>query len=451
LEAESSEVGYPPPLFFPKLKVRNPYGSIPHSRESTHFVAWWGDDGPVISNETADALLLALEEVWAAEITEMAYPQPAGTDVYKMNFYLGDTDSRLPAIQGGAYYTVDIEGYPMLVSHTSMIQADLRGVAAHEFFHALQDACNTYEYSGQGAFYWEAGANWMPIEVFPDLRVSHDSIWAVVMKPELPLNQFKYPDEWTPETIHQYGAWIWVQYLDEVVGGPDLIRDSWTLAEADGDPLLMVGDLTETPVEALFFDFATRNATWDYVHGEEIEADAKAGMNDAESHWISGKLPAVDAEPVQPEFPPYTFGANYWRANALPASFALVFDPDAPKLDWHVALAWESEGEHHRIEMDQETRRMEVARWPGDRKAKLVVAVAKTTKDKGKTFSYSLGLESFDPPEETGGDTGPNGEQEESAGGCACSGSSHSPRHSWIVLSGLWIFLMRRQSRKRVG
>jgi len=434
--------GEAPPAL-PALQVRNPYGDIPNSRESEHFVVWWGDEGPSISVATADALLDALEVIWQAEVIAMAYPAPAGTDTYKMNFYVGDTDARLPQIGGGAYYTVDIEGYPMLVTHSSMLEADLKGVAAHEFFHALQDACNTYEYSGQGAFYWEAGANWMPIEVFPDLRVSHDSIWAVVMKPELPVNQFEYPDEWTPETIHQYGAWIWVQYLDEYIGGPDLIRDSWVLAPPQGDPLEVVGELTDTEPHALFFDFATRNATWDYEHGDAIEADAQAGMTDPESHWISGRLPEVGEDPVSPEFPPYTYGANYWRAISLPASFELVFEPNAKKIDWHVALAWEEDGEHQRLEMDQETRVLQVTRWPEDRQAKLVVAVAKTTKDKGKTFPYSLEMRAYTPPLDTGEDTG-DPDSGEPVGGCACqAGGSSGDSRLPLALILLLFFAVR--------
>lgn len=105
---------------------------------------------------------------------------------------------------------------------------------------------------------------------------------------------------------------------------------------------------------------------------------------------------------------------------------------------------------NHRLEMDPETRRMEVADWPADRVAKLVVAVAKTTQDKGKTFSYSIGLESFVPPEDSAVDSGGDSDRETPAGGCACDVSPQGPTPAWAVFSGLLALVLRRRRGFRV-
>jgi MYXO-CTERM domain-containing protein len=447
--------------------VRAPYGEVEHRVESDNFVLWWGNDNLSFGEADMAALIDLFEDVWDAEVGGIGYPPPQESEGFKFNIYMGTTDPALPEIGGGAYFYWDVEGHPMIVVHPGMLY-DPSGVAAHEFFHALQAACGSYQYEGQGAWFYEASANWMPTEVFPSLHETHDSLWAIIMRPELPINFFQYPVTWTPEEIHQYGAWIFVEYLDEWVGGPTFIRDVWMDGPLGGDPMVVIGEMDDGLTRReMFFDFTVRNATWDYAHGDLHAQISEASQWDPDAHWVSGTLRGTDEAWDEPQFPPYTYGVNYWTLRKLPETFQLELDQLERGTTFFAALAWEQGGVHHRLEVpiDSDVRSGTLLVTDGEVPAEawLVVAAASDTVDDGKTYPYRVRV--VDPPPEEEPSTTPTtteitteptdevvpsaspkpAEQEQAAGcGCATPGG---PGGVWPL--ALLLVALRRTRRSQ--
>ncbi|MEL6341978.1 MAG: DUF6055 domain-containing protein [Myxococcota bacterium] len=262
-----------------ELTTRDFY-AVPNSMESDHFVVRWGSG---ITDITAQAVLDAFELAWTVEVEEMGYPAPLYADTTKVNVYLGQTGGNVPAISGGVggYYTLDDEGYPMLVlSDTAYTYLNGYGdaVIAHELFHGVQGgARSTYEYANNapGAWFWEATATWVMDKVIPDDTSHAGFLFGYSFLPHLSINHFAYPQRGTIEESHQYGAFIFIQHLTEHTADPDLIRVAWTESDNAADPLTVIGDRLVadygTTLFDAFSDFAARNVSWDYENGELYE------------------------------------------------------------------------------------------------------------------------------------------------------------------------------------
>ena len=86
--------------------------------------------------------------------------------------------------------------------------------AAHEFFHAIQFSYNCYER------FWlmEATAVWSEDEIYDNINDHYRYM------PSWFQNSSKTIDD---ESNHMYGSFILFQYIDEHLGGPDVIRTIW--------------------------------------------------------------------------------------------------------------------------------------------------------------------------------------------------------------------------------
>ena len=87
--------------------------------------------------------------------------------------------------------------------------------AAHEFFHAIQFSYNCYER------FWlmEATAVWSEDEIYDNINDHYRYM------PSWFQNSWK-PIDYEPEN-HMYGSFILFQYIDEHLGGPDIIKTIW--------------------------------------------------------------------------------------------------------------------------------------------------------------------------------------------------------------------------------
>lgn len=253
--------------------TRDAFG-VAYSTESDNFIVRWGPTGTV-PTAAVGALLVALERSWQVEVLDLNHPAPETTESTKMNVYIGDTGGGAPSAYGAAgYYTPDEDGYPMIVLSRDSLNAGESGhlTAAHELYHAVQWGLGTYDYgdSAVGAWYWEATASWIEVEVFPDNPEYAVFLGAYALLPHLPVDFFDYPDTGALEEYHQYGAMIFPRYLAEFEGDASVIRDTW-VAPAGGtrDPLdaidAVLADRGSSLGEA-FAAYAARNATWDYAH-----------------------------------------------------------------------------------------------------------------------------------------------------------------------------------------
>ncbi|MCP4808142.1 MAG: hypothetical protein GY913_31200 [Proteobacteria bacterium] len=264
-----------PPL--PFKDVRDGYG-VPTSVESDNFVVRWGTG---VDDAAAQGLLEDLEAAWSVEVDELGFPLPRGTDSWKLNVYVGDTGGNTPTDFGAAgYYAVDDEGHPMLVVSLDTAQ-DVDGrrhiTTAHEFFHAIQDSTGSYAFGTgeRGSWWWESTAVWVNLLVHPDNPGAADYLLGWTFFPHLSVDHFVYPDGLSLEPYHAYGAFLFVEALDDA----ELVRRSWVEPTSD-DPLETLDDLlweTGDSVDEVLLELWPRVVTWDldptYQQAHERDAE----------------------------------------------------------------------------------------------------------------------------------------------------------------------------------
>ena len=245
---------------------RDAYG-LPNVVLSDNFALRWGDD-LFIGESQSQMLIDELENVWKFQINEMNFPAPYGTDSHLFNIYLGDSGSGAPSAYGNSgYYSVDNDGWPMIVLNQMILDssADQHGVLPHEFFHAVQHACETYDYLGDGAWYWEATAMWIESQIYPNLAEYAVFLFGFAFRPHFSMSFFDYPDTGSLQEFYQYGAFVFPKFLTDFWLEPSVVRDSWV--EGGSSPLAYLADIFEQDgisFGAVMGEFAARNAFWDY-------------------------------------------------------------------------------------------------------------------------------------------------------------------------------------------
>ncbi len=312
--------------------VRDALGSF-DTYETDNFAVKWGAMS-AFDHDDVVALGAALEHAWAVEVTELGYPAPLQTSAYKFNVYLGDTGEGTPSAEGNAgYYWYDDAGYPMIV----LAGGDVGNrdwvalTAAHEFFHAVQDAAGMFAWGPRSDWFVEASAVWMEGNAYPNERDQAYFLYWFAIRPELQLTFYEYPVDGNPEEYHQYGAFIFLRHVEENAGGAERIHDVVTLTPAEGDPLETLGTLLADDgiaYEDVFAEFVGRNATWDYRREEWYDdLIAEFGGWSGDSHRPTGSLSEdeTDWTPV-PADPPRSWGANYWRLRGFDGGDVVWFD-----------------------------------------------------------------------------------------------------------------------------
>lgn len=251
------------------LEVRDPFG-LPNLRTSDRFAVHWGDAGGVTLDEV-DALLAALDRAWAVQVDEMGHPPPPSTATAYFDVYVGDSGDGAPSSYGAdGYYTLDDDGYPMLVVAASALDdPDLAShTASHELYHALQTATGRFARDGAAAWFWEATAEWAAVQTAPDNPANGPFVYAYALQPALPVVYAADPRVDPLGALFPYGAFLFPLDLTRAYGF-ELVRDAWTEAH-DPDPLETMrawladrgGDLDEAWLDHL----ATRIAL-DYDQG----------------------------------------------------------------------------------------------------------------------------------------------------------------------------------------
>lgn len=393
-----------PPLPLPAKETRDTRSSVPYVLETDNFAVKWG---AYRGFEDADvqAIAAAFELAWATEVVEMGYPTPAGSERYRFNVYVGDTAGMPSSYGSSGYYYTDDAGYPMIVVSASILKNHEWSAvtAAHELFHALQDAAATYAYTGQGAWYWEAGASWVETEVYPAHEDAAVFLFGTAFLPELPINFFQYPDG-TTEGYHQYGAFIFLRDLTEHVTDREIVRRSWVEAPSGGDPMVVLDELLAEEglnVREVYFDYAARSATFDYEHEDRYEAAVEryGGWSSPSSHRPSGEIGALsDAWHEPAEHLPRTFGTNYWTLD-VDGPVEIAFEGDEGP-DWAVVIATQTGDQHDRVPivLDDGAGSIVLDGLDAD-EAWIVVAAADGTVDEGDAWSYRLRVDAADVPE----------------------------------------------------
>lgn len=399
----------PPPL--PDVKLtRDPY-NLYHSVESDNFVIRWGDG---INESAATRMLDAFEEAWNKEIVQYGYPQPRFTETYKMNVYVGDSDPNAPQIYSApAYQTNDSEGVPMIVMSPWLIDYDAGHItAAHEFFHAVQFAIGTYSYTGSGAWYFEATAQWMEQIVYAGDLDWTSVVFGLAYIPHRSLDYFvsATDSEWEVENYHQYAAAIWVKYLSDEVADVPFIKDTWTETGTSNDPLAVTYDLLAERYGldgyTVFFDFAARNAVWDY----QEQAAIVEGLEDHQDDYIDQRVSRVVLGKTDgmvngnAAVTPERYGTNYIEITDLEGDdLHLVFEgtgagDQGSEPQWNVDFVFGRglHGAYTRVDMpDKRTADvwLEGLADPDTEPLWMVVSVVSDDRVPRETFSYQFSLE----------------------------------------------------------
>ena len=432
---------------------RDAGGAFPNSARSDNFVVKWGDDASV-DEADVDALLDAFESAWAVEVLDMGHPPPVTTTDYLFNVYLGGTGDGTPPSYGYAgYYYLDGDGYPMVVIGVEGLgDTDVAAsTAAHEFYHALQDAVERpYPYEGVSAWYLEATAEWASGEALPDNDNYAMFLFGYGLLPELPLSAFDYADTGALAEYHQYGAFVFPRYLSEVLGERAMVVDSWVDHGDDDDPVHVLTDALDARGLAIadtFGDFAARNVLWDYEDGRVYGRNVRQAEG-----WYERtvEVAAVDAEETWAAAPavtwPARYGYNVVRLRGFEEGTLVVgFDGDdagtagSPSA-WRTTLVHDAvEGPAYvPFEGSVEVEEAGGGDWY------LVAAAVPDSAEEGETFGWQYQF-SVLPPEED--EDPPAGKEEEQGEPQACGCSSGGMPPSVLVLLGLAAIVRRRDRR----
>ena len=286
--------------------LHKPFGDFSSLTQSENFAFQAGGAAPDAGN--VQQILAALERSFAHQVLQMGHSAPAGADQFLINVYLGNSVGA-PQIDdfAYAYVTLDNQGLPYIVVHPDLLaeyDTDFFGFAdttlAHEFYHAVQFGTGAFE-TNDGYWFWEATADWIAVEVFPEYIDGDAFVPGYLMYPQIPLESFNYPGEGELIELHHYGAQIYARYLSEQVADANLIRDTW-----------LQGESTETPVEVLrrllsergedfdqvFLDFASHNVVLDYERVDSYSAwlDSYVPFYPGEDFRVVGSTSIVGAD-----------------------------------------------------------------------------------------------------------------------------------------------------------
>lgn len=266
-EPDSFRESFPPPPPSGEKESIDVF-ALPNMATSDNFALRWGE-GRTISQEKSDEILEEFERAWDHEINTLNFPGPLGSDAHLFNVYIGNSGSGAPSSYGAAgYYDSDASGWPMIVIDLNVLEeAGSYGVIPHEFFHAVQHACDTFTYQGESAWYWESTAIWIENEVYPEDPNYALFLFGFSFLPHKSLHFFDYADSGATTEYYQYGAFVFPKFLSTFYTQVEDIRDSWVSSSVEQTPLgWWEAYFGSEDFHDIVFEFALKNTHWDYPH-----------------------------------------------------------------------------------------------------------------------------------------------------------------------------------------
>ena len=205
------------------------------------------------------------DAVWALQVRNLGYRDPLDDgdglfDVYIQQLgtsgVYGQTwPNSLGVPVTSAYLTVDND-YTDRIYATRGLDG-LHVTVAHEFFHAIQ-----FAYNARKLTWWhEATATWMEDVAYDDVNDYFQYTRFVLDSPTVSL-------DWQPsmQDGHQYGACIYVHYLDQVFGRRT-IRETWEGLGERNTSSYDVGKLNSAVPTGGFSGTLPGYVTWNYFTG----------------------------------------------------------------------------------------------------------------------------------------------------------------------------------------
>lgn len=225
---------------------------VHYDTRGQHAVAPVDADGNGVPDYVQE-VAATFDATWTLQIDHLGYRVPLDDGDGRFDVYIQQLGTRgvygqtwpekLPDSVTAAYLTVD-NNYTDRIYATRGLDG-LHVTVAHEFFHAVQFAYNARKLS----WWHEATATWMEDVAYDDVNDYFQYTRFVLESPAVSL-------DWQPSLAdgHQYGACVYVHYLDQTFGRRT-VRQTWEgLGKRNStvydirtlDPVMPAGGFSET-------------------------------------------------------------------------------------------------------------------------------------------------------------------------------------------------------------
>lgn len=267
--------------------------------DSERFSVQW-DDG-VSTEANALAFLESLEESYEIEINELGWKEPRGGNGYQMLVMIDNMGGGAGAYTTVEYCNGDYRAY-VVASAGSFSAGDwYKTMACHELFHAIQ-----YAYGfGHEFWWWEASATWVEDLIYPYANDWANALYMFAQSPHVGMNASAGNSRDQTLFWHTYGMGIFGMYLDQHVGGNELVKDTWWEAQgSSGQYNLWMPDIidaTGNDFDEVMAGFMATTAVMEYRDRMYITDAVRADSVDS--------LPA-DGAPGSSERP-QSLGMNF--------------------------------------------------------------------------------------------------------------------------------------------
>ncbi len=202
-------------------------GDFSAALRTEHFEINYDPADSASSEAWLAAVAEALETSWTVQVDTLGWPAPLGSDTHYVQAVILNLPASLNV--GGVASTATCDGQDLgyLVLNTDFWYRSLDylyDVPAHEFNHLSQYATGA-NFDADSPWFYEATAVWMEDLVHPTTdSYANEFLPAWYADPGAALDGYEYA------TGPQYSHFVFPLFLDERVGGPELVRDAWTTA-----------------------------------------------------------------------------------------------------------------------------------------------------------------------------------------------------------------------------
>ena len=299
--------------------------------ESDRFSVQWEDNA--IDQGEAEDFLDSLEYSWDVEVEELGWSEPTGINNHSMMVLVPRNNS-----YAGAYTTVEYcsgSGYmPYVVAYSGSFNSGnwWKTMACHELNHAIQFS---YGFSHE-FWWWEATATWIEEYVYPSFNDWADMTYVYSLVPYIGMNASAGDSNDQYLFYHTYAMAVWAFFLDEKVGGQELVERSWSRSSLrSGQYNYWMPDVLDDLGEdwdELYQEFMATNATMDYAESNFFD--------DPELTDTVSNLP--DSGGDRSSDRPQSLGQNFIRFKASAGeeggTLQVSFDGESG-VDWYAVLA----------------------------------------------------------------------------------------------------------------
>lgn len=206
-------VGPPPPPGADETCF-GPRGAFQYTTE--HFSLEWDEES--LEEVVVTTMAEWLEEAWAAQVDELGWAAPTGSEDWLIL-------ARLDPDTGRSYVYWESCGGQSLPYATFYVgSSDMHPTVHHEFAHLSQHGSS----SRWGSWWWEATATWMQVVQLPDQADVADQVVQIGFLDNANLAMHSNDRDTWEQDAHLYGMAVLAWYLEEQIG-PGTVLETWSL------------------------------------------------------------------------------------------------------------------------------------------------------------------------------------------------------------------------------